>query len=288
MNEEKFKLGIVGHGFVGKAVDYGFTHRDVEMFYVDPLYDTTIDDLVDWQPNITFICAPTPMNDNGVVNATIVEDAVLKLIKHTKSGIAIKSTVTPDVMQRLAFTASQLGADGRFVYNPEFLTENNSIAEFVSPKFSIFGGTLEAIDGLLWAYDVFSMCDINNVIKMSPVEASFAKYAINSFLATKVTFFNQLYDASESMNVSYKRILRGVEADPRIGGSHTKVPGFDGKRGFGGACFPKDTKAFNKAFNKFTLLDNIVTINNEYRKKYSLDNREKAQNVNYETKGNDT
>jgi len=73
MSEEKFKLGIVGHGFVGKAVDYGFTHRDVEMFYVDPLYNTSIDDLVEWQPNITFICAPTPMDDTGVVNATIVK-----------------------------------------------------------------------------------------------------------------------------------------------------------------------------------------------------------------------
>jgi UDP-glucose 6-dehydrogenase len=59
-----------------------------------------------------------------------------------------------------------------------------------------------------------------------------------------------------------------------------KVPGFDGKRGFGGACFPKDF-AFNKAFKGFTLLDNVVTINNTYRSQYELDEREKAQHVDY-------
>ena len=92
-------MGIVGHGFVGK-IDYAFTHELVDKFLVDPLYDTDIDDLIDYKPIMTFITAPTPMHDNGMVDASIVEDAVLKLIQHTKS-IVIKSTITPDVINRL-------------------------------------------------------------------------------------------------------------------------------------------------------------------------------------------
>ena len=276
---EKFKIGIVGHGFVGKAVDYGFTHPNVEKFYVDPLYGTSIDDLTAWKPHTTFICAPTPMGENGVINASIVEDATLKILQHTESGVAIKSTVTPDIIQRLAFTANRLGCKDRFVYNPEFLTETNAKSEFVNREFHIFGGTQDACDGLLWVYNEFSMCKMNNINIMGPIEASFTKYAINTFLATKVTFFNQLYDATVSMGANFNHIVAAIDADPRMGNTHMKVPGFDGKRGFGGACFPKDTKAFNSTFKGFTLLDNVVTINNTYRSQYELDEREKAQNV---------
>jgi nucleotide sugar dehydrogenase len=279
--KQKFKIGIVGYGFVGKAVDYAFTHPDVEKFYVDPKYDTGIDDLVAWQPNMVFICAPTPMGSQGIIDATIVEDAVLKIFHHTKAGVSVKSTVTPDLIQRLAFTADQLGCGNRFVYNPEFLTENSAIEQFVNAPFHIFGGRPEAIDGLLFVYGMFSMCRLDNIQRMGAVEAAFTKYAINSFLAMKVTFFNQLYDAAQTMGAQYNHILAGVESDPRIGRSHTKVPGFDGKRGFGGACFPKDVLAFNKVFKGFTLLDNVVTINNTYRSQYELDEREKAQHVDY-------
>ena len=120
---------------------------------------------------------------------------------------------------------------------------------------------------------------MNNINIMGPIEASFTKYAINTFLATKVTFFNQLYDATVSMGANFNHIVAAIDADPRMGSTHMKVPGFDGKRGFGGACFPKDTKAFNSTFKGFTLLDNVVTINNTYRSQYELDEREKAQNV---------
>ena len=96
--DSKIRMGIVGHGFVGKAIDYAFTHELVDKFLVDPLYDTTIDDLVNYKPIMTFITAPTPMHDNGTVDASIVEDAVLKLIKHTASIVVIKSTITPDII----------------------------------------------------------------------------------------------------------------------------------------------------------------------------------------------
>lgn len=278
---EKIKIGIVGHGFVGQAVDYAFTHPHVEKFYVDPKYDTTIDDLVKWKPNVTFICAPTPMSDDGNIDASIVNDAVLKLVQHTSSGVAIKSTMTPNSLKNLMVTVYFKEASDRVVYNPEFLTENSAKEQFIHAPFHVFGGSPEATDALIWVYTMFSMCSMEKVFKTAPVEAAFIKYAINSFLATKVTFFNQLYDASMEMNASFNNIISGLELDPRIGKSHMRVPGYDGKRGFGGACFPKDISALVREFKGFTLLEEVVKINNDYRSQYELDEREKSNNVSY-------
>jgi UDPglucose 6-dehydrogenase len=77
-------------------------------------------------------------------------------------------------------------------------------------------------------------------------EASMAKYTINSFLALKVAFFNQVYDVCEESGLDYELVRQLVCNDIRIGPSHTAVPGMDGSRGFGGACFPKDTNSFTK------------------------------------------
>ena len=116
---------------------------------------------------------------------------------------------------------------------------------------------------------------------MTPQEASFVKYAINSYLGMKVTFFNQLHDAALDFGCSPQRIINGVSADKRIGYSHTRVPGFDGKKGFGGACLPKYMNAFVKFNQDLTLIAECVNINNKYRKEYELDDREKSSNVDY-------
>jgi len=278
---DKFKLGIVGHGFVGKAVDYGFTHPRVDKFYCDPKHDTNIDQLCDWQPGAVFICAPTPMRSDGTVDATIVEDAVLKLLAHTKCMIIIKSTITPPIIDRIMVTARMQEAEQRVCYNPEFLTENNAVEQFIRMKLQIFGGTPDAISVTEMLYNQFSMCKMAKVIRLPAVEAAFVKYSINTFLATKVTFFNQLYDAVQDYGASYNMIVNAVEEDERVGKSHNRVPGYDGKRGFGGACLPKDSLAFIKISKKLTLLEKAITINNDYRSQYELDDREKANNVDY-------
>ena len=78
-------------------------------------------------------------------------------------------------------------------------------------------------------------------------------------------------------------IVNALGSDPRIGHSHTQVPGPDGRKGYGGACFPKDTKAFS-AFSQgeLTVLDEVIKSNNKYRKQYDLDDREKEQKVKYD------
>jgi UDPglucose 6-dehydrogenase len=277
----KLKIGIVGYGFVGQAVDYAFSSGDVEKFYVDPKLDTSLDDLIDWNPHVSFICAPTPMSDDGFVYAYIVEDALLKILEHTKGGVVIKSTITPDIVDRI-FQSIYDDDVKRITINPEFLTEKNAKADFVMADYHIIGGDLWLCERVADIYRQYSMCMTNDFYFMSATDASFVKYASNSFLAMKVTFFNQLHDSVTKFGSNWSLVSSTLARDKRIGRSHTVVPGYDNKRGYGGACFPKDTLAFIKFDNDLTLLEKCVIINNEYRKQYELDDREKINNVNYE------
>lgn len=280
ITSEKLRIGIVGHGFVGGAIDFAFTHAGVEKFYVDPKHGTTVDDLIDFQPHLSFICAPTPMSESGFVDASIVEDAALKLLEHTKGGVVIKSTITPDIVDRLYQSVFEDDIK-RLTINPEFLTETNAKEQFVNAKYHIIGGHPEACQALANIYQVFSLCVAEEYLLMSGPEAAFVKYGVNSFLATKVTFFNQLYDSIYKFGCNYPTIANAICKDKRIGLSHSRVPGFDGKRGYGGACFPKDTKAFTLFDKDLTLIDKCITINNEYRSQYELDSREQANNITF-------
>ena len=276
----KMRIGIVGHGFVGGAVDYAFTHPDIIKFFVDPKYDTTIDDLVEWQPHVTFICAPTPMSESGFVDASIVEDAALKLLEHTEGGVVIKSTITPDIVDRLYQSIFEDDVK-RLTINPEFLTESNAKEQFVNAEYHVIGGHPDACQGLAQLYEVYSLCVANEFLFCSGSEAAFVKYGVNSYLATKVTFFNQLFDSIQKFGCNYPTVVNAIGKDKRIGLGHTRVPGYDGKRGFGGACFPKDTKAFTLFDEDLTLIDKCVNINNNYRNVYELDEREESNNVKY-------
>jgi len=284
-----FRLGIVGHGFVGSAVDYAFTNPLVETKIVDPKYGTTIDDLLDYDAHCVFVCAPTPMSENHTVDASIVEDAVLKLMNHTNSLVVVKSTITPDVIDRL-YNSMTDEASNRFVYNPEFLTEKSAQEQFVDAKFHVVGGSDDATNELMQIYDIFSLCSTREFYRMSAHEASFVKYGINTYLATKVTFFNQFYDLVNAYQCSYNIITRAMGADSRVGIGHTRVPGYDGKRGFGGACFPKDIAAFLKFSENqkengeevcFDMIKEVIRINNGYRKDYEKDDREKVNNITF-------
>lgn len=281
--EKKFKLGIIGHGFVGQAVDYGFTNPAVEKFIVDPKYGeaNTLSDLCEWDPQCVFICAPTPSKENGSVDSSIVEEAVMKLINLTDAFIVIKSTITPDVVDRL------MQIDKRIVYHPEFLQEGNAKRDYIHAPFRIVGvNDQSASQHLEMLYNVFSICNPSQMIPMSGVEAAFFKYAVNNFLAMKLTFFNQLYDLIGDYGGNYQTVARALSADQRIGYSHKTIPGPDGKRGFGGACFPKDLDAMiffadNKTETDLKVLKAVREVNNAIRSQYEQDEREKSNNVNY-------
>jgi nucleotide sugar dehydrogenase len=286
---EKPLVGIVGHGFVGKAVERSFV-PEVDRFLVDPNYGTTIDQLVEQEPSLTFVCTPTPVGGNGRVDAAITVDAILKLIRKTKSAVVLKSTVTPDVIDKICRALAPEQAEYRFVYAPEFLTEKNADDEYCNPKFMVFGGAPQSCNQLIefMHFNTFVRLPKNaeedgGIHIVTPTEASFIKYAINSFLAMKVTFFNNLYDAckDEMYTTSATVVSRIVSSEPRIGPTHWRVPGIDGKKGFGGACLPKDVSAFTAYTDKMKILESVLEINNKYREEYGLDDREKQQNITF-------
>ena len=279
----KFKLGIVGHGFVGKATDWGFNRR-VSKFIVDPLLNTNIEDLKEFEPEIVFICVPTPMSDDGSQDSSIIENVVKELVLHCPAAIkVVKSTVLPSLLDELH------KLDSKLVYNPEFLREKHANVDFVNTDMIILGGDRNISTKVSNAYLRHSRCKTKEHIFTDLKTASLIKYSINTFLASKVIFFNELHSLYEKLDVkdSWESIINIISRDHRIGDSHMSVPGHDGRKGFGGACFPKDSLALIKFANSLKIdlgsLISTVKINNKIRTEYKeLESRESEQNVSFD------
>lgn len=271
-------IAIVGHGYVGKAVEHGFNTKKNNLILIDPaLYGNSVDDI--GECDVAFVCVPTPFGENGSIDASIVIDVTEKLLEKTESIVVIKSTVIPSIVKKLS------QANSRVIYNPEFLTEANALHDFVNPPFHVFGGdsSYNYTKDLENLYLKYSRCQPAPIFHMTAQDAAFVKYGINSFLATKVMWFNQYKTLIDQHGSDYDSIINAMGTDARIGHSHTQVPGPDGRAGFGGACFPKDTNAL-KSFDinhTLTLLSEAITRNNYVRSQYDLDDREKEQKVVY-------
>ena len=284
-NIKKLKIGIIGHGFVGKATDWGF-HKNTEKFIVDPKIGTTIDQLFEFNPELIFVCVPTPMGVNGIQNSSIIESILEELSKKfLNSIIVIKSTVLPSILQKLE------NKNENIIYNPEFLREKHANDDFINSEMIIFGGKKDIAKKVSEFYLNHSRCKSTEHIFMDISSASLIKYSINSFLAVKVLFFNEinaLFSEIES-NDDWKTFIQTLAIDKRIGKSHMNVPGHDGKRGFGGACFPKDIAALLKYAEglgvELDLLKTVISKNNIIRSQYNeLDDREKEQNISFDDK----
>jgi UDPglucose 6-dehydrogenase len=274
----KTKIAIIGYGFVGRAVEFGFKNETNDIMIVDPYKNqNNIDDMILFNPDFVFVCVPTPMADNGSIDKGIITDVMTTLNK-VNSTIIVKSTITPDI-------CALYENKDYFVYNPEFLTEKNAFEDFLNPSFHVLGGSKERVNKVKNLYIFNSNCNPATFHYMTAVEASLVKYGINTFLATKVIWFNQWKELTESIGARYNIVSKSMGEDARIGHSHTKVPGSDGKNGFGGSCFPKDTSAI-EAFSKengahLTILKEVIRANSKYRSSYELNDREKEQNITY-------
>jgi len=277
----KYNIGIVGHGFVGQAVQNAFLNQDkFQITVYDPAFPTICeverlyDSFYEYKEDcldVIFVCVPTPQDENGAIDSSIVTSTVNDLLEKTNAIIVIKSTVIPSAIKE----------HKRVVYNPEFLTEANAKEDFLNAPQHIVGGQTKAVEKLIEVYR-HSAIKNKKFQQMSVKEASFIKYGINTFLATKVTFFNQLYDLVKEHDCNWDTIVNAVTDDVRIGKGHTKVADSGRKRGFGGACLPKDINAF-LSFSKgdFSLLKEVIYINDFYRQEYELTQREITNRINY-------
>ena len=279
------KIGIVGFGFVGKALKNGL--RDsVDCIEIDPKLDTNLSDLSNHKPDIVFICLPTPMNDDGSQNIDIVRDAIFELNKHDPNILVVlKSTILPKYVIEISKLTKNL------VINPEFLRDKHANEDFINSEIIVFGGEKENCDKLAKFYENHTKCLCKDYVVTDNISASLIKYTINTFLALKVVFFNELKSVFDNLNSQndWFKFINAISKDKRIGNSHMNVPGPDGRYGFGGPCFPKDVKALieysREIGSELSLLNKANTINNNIRAKYNdVTVREKEQNIKFNSK----
>jgi UDPglucose 6-dehydrogenase len=244
------KIGIVGQGYVGTAVKTIFKqYYDVLTYDIKNIISNTssLEELVN-KTNIIFVCVPTPMNEDRSCNTSIVEDVISNindLVKMNKLNhiddsdkiVVIKSTVTPGTTDRLNIENDSLSV----IFNPEFLTEANFIDDFKNQNRIILGGKRP---GTTKVKQVYSKVLPNaKIIKTGSTHAEMVKYMTNAFLATKVSFANEINLICDKLNVDYDKVVEYATYDSRLGKSHWDVPGPDTHYGFGGSCFPKDINA---------------------------------------------
>lgn len=277
----KIRICIVGYGFVGSALASSFK-KDVALLKIDPKLKTSTDDIKEFLPDITFICVPTPMKKDGDQDVSILNSVLMKLNDlKIKSSIVIKSTVLPKNLKLIQEKYSKI------VYNPEFLREKHAEFDFKNAKFHIFGGDNSECKKVSNFYDKNTLAKGEHIF-MDILSASFMKYTINSFLSLKVIFFNELYDLyiKTKCDYSWDDFIDVLKKDKRLGDSHMDVPGHDERRGYGGACFPKDSNAFYdfsvKENSELSLLKKSININNKYRSRYNTaSDREIEQNISF-------
>jgi nucleotide sugar dehydrogenase len=249
---KKYKVGIVGQGYVGKALRSGFKSDRIEINTYDKYLSNessvkNIKELI-LLSEIIFLCVPTPMKKNGECFTEIVEEVVREIdsFADNRKIVIIKSTVPPGTTDRLNKIYNKVS----LVFNPEFLTEANFLADFKNQKYIILGGDKRDLVLISNLYSiVFPEVKMNHT---TSINAEIVKYFLNTYLATKVSFANEMKTLCDRVDADYHEIVNLVIQDTRIGKSHLRVPGPDGKLGFGGSCFPKDINAllaFSKSLN---------------------------------------
>jgi len=245
------KLGIVGQGYVGTAVkEIMSNYYEVNTF--DIKQECTCDSLNDLVKisDVVFVCVPTPMNKDGSCYIGIVKD-VVKQINSISSNdnkiVVMKSTVPPGTTERLNEEYKHI----KIVFNPEFLTEANFIGDFKNQDRIIVGGPRPATTKIRQLYSV--AFPETPIVKTGSTTAEMVKYMTNSFLATKVSFANEIKMISDKLGIDYDKVVEYATYDERLGKSHWSVPGPDGHYGFGGSCFPKDLNALIKVAESMDL-----------------------------------
>ena len=231
-------IGIIGQGFVGTAVNEGLAkHYNIETY--DIAKDSTCDSLEELysKSTIIFLCLPTPMERDGSCHLGIIEPVLKELNELGKTIVVVKSTIPPGTTEK--WNKKHKNID--IVFNPEFLTEANSIEDFKNQNRIIVGGHRPATTKVARVFrKSFPKVPI---IKTGSTYAEMVKYVTNCFLATKVSFANEMYEICEYLDIDYDKVIEYAKHDDRLGYSHWGVPGPDGDFGYGGHCFPKDIKA---------------------------------------------
>ena len=246
------KIGIAGYGYVGQAHEAALKDYH-EILISDPALGHYANLK---HADAIIVCVSTPQHTSGSCNVNNVYEVIAEA---PPVPILIKSTISIEGWDiiRTDFASANL------TFSPEFLRAESALEDFENTKDFIMGGDNVAF----WADILITALGNINVSSAGVAELILTKYFRNSFLATKVAFFNEIYDLCNALDTDYSTVAKLIGHDPRIGHSHTKVTK---ERGFGGHCFPKDTSAIitTAKNNKqtLTILEQAIESNKNLRK----------------------
>jgi UDPglucose 6-dehydrogenase len=286
MGEGCVSINIIGYGFVGAAMGFLCESNNVKFNICDTqqktgkfqYFTSDIQELIKHSEskndiNYYFICVPTPSNSEGECDISIIHNILSKLNTciTKKTNVIIKSTMAPGSCDTLQNTFTNLD----IVLCPEFLKEMTFKDDIYNASFVLLGLSQQSnivkyaelinLFKTLYAHN----SDINIIIKTYK-ECELFKYTLNTYFATKITFFNEIYELCESMNVDYQNLKSMFSLEPRIGDYGITVPGDDG-RGFSKSCLPKEVKGMIKLQEKLDLSSDFMTCvdkrNNYFRSK---------------------
>lgn len=216
---------------------------------------------------IIFLALPTPEDEDGSADLKYVlgvADEIGQLIKSYKV-IVDKSTVPVGTSERVyEVIGKNARCDFDVVSNPEFLREGFAVDDFLKPERIVVGSSSERATELMQKLYKPFVRSGNPVIIMDEKSAELTKYAANSFLATKITFMNEIANFCEEVGADVDKVRIGMGTDSRIG-KRFLFPGI----GYGGSCFPKDVKALYKsgkdAGYEFKILDSVINVNKKQK-----------------------
>jgi UDPglucose 6-dehydrogenase len=295
-------IAVIGSGYVGLVTGACFAEFGVDVACVDvdankiaqlsrgqaTIYEPGLDQLLQKNlqagrlnfttdlksavepASVVFLAVGTPPNSDGSADLTFVDNAAREVATHIHSYkvVAMKSTVPVGTGKRLTELIKDhlpKPVDFSVVSNPEFLREGAAIGDFMRPDRVVIGSNDEqATEVMRELYRPLYLIETPFVIT-SVEGAELTKYAANAFLATKISFINEIANLCEKVGCDVHQVARAVGMDRRIG-SKFLHPG----PGFGGSCFPKDTRALaviGRQYNSpTTIVDAVIDVNDRQRK----------------------
>lgn len=238
--------------------------------------------------NIFFICVGTPENKDGSSNLDYVFSVAKSLARNISSDsvIFVKSTVpvgTNELIQEQINKYKKKGIKIEVASNPEFLKEGDAVNDFMQPDRIIIGTSDKAIEKL--AHQIYKplISKVSSLMTMPIKAAELTKYAANSFLATKISFINEISLLSEKLGIDIDDIKVGIGSDPRIGNKFLNAG-----LGFGGSCFPKDVSSLINMYkeNKLDsyLLSSVKNVNSNQKNNFLNKIKMHFKNSNFKDK----
>ena len=250
------RIGICGYGFVGNAIGTFFADKGYSVNIYDKYKEINSLGVI-LNTDIVFICLPTNYDKSiESYNMTEINLTIEMLDKYGYSGIiVIKSTVLPNYCHNMNNMYPNLS----IVANPEFLSAKTAVEDFRNQRHVVLGytryskGTIRKLEEMyreILGDVVITVVDAN--------EAALIKLGCNSFYATKIQYFTELYMLCNKLGVNYENVKNGMLENGWINRNHTDVPGSDGKVSFGGMCFPKDIKALSSYMEEMESINGVL------------------------------